>query len=342
MGCYRFHDLLLDVQPADLEARADLARLWSELSWDAAAVMRDRHAERLVLRLHERAFVVPPSARQLFTTDSFCGFDQDGQLYVSDGESVLHLQGRRADAYLSPSFFLKPPILQELFWSFGLARLLRASHLYCLHAAGLISPAGDCVLVVGPSGSGKTTLALASIRHGWRYLSDDAVLLRRVDGHDERIGDGAGHVTALGLRAHLYIDAEAAPVHQDFALGGEVPDATGGHRRRVRLDAAHAANKLEACVPRLLVFTRISGLERSEWRPVDSVTALKSLLDASGPQLWDSRTMGSHLAVLAELVRQAPACELHAGFDVYRDSSVLERLETIALGQDACHASSSN
>jgi len=342
MGCYRFHDLILDVEPEDLEARADLARLWSELSWHGVVDSPDPAEARLVLRLHERAFTVPPPARRLFTTDSFGGFEHDGDFYLSDGESVLHLQqGRRADAYLAPSFFLASRTLQDTFWSFCLARLLRASGLYCLHAAGLVSPRRDGVLVVGASGSGKTTLALAAIRRGWLYLSDDAVLLRRTRPDDDRTADGG--MVALGLRAHVYIDAQAAPLHDDFPLGGELPDSTGGRRRRVHLDAARAGGHIAECVPRLLVFARITGLERSDLRPVDPVSALKSLLDASGPQLWDSSTMNPHLAALTELVGQARAYQLDAGLDVQRDATaLLEQLATIALGQDACHASSSN
>jgi hypothetical protein len=342
MGCYRFHDLVLDVQPPDLEARADLARLWSELSWDEIAAPPGAGADRLGMCLHERPFTVPPHARRLFATDSFSGFEQDDDFYLSDGESALHLQRGRVDAYLAPSFFLKSRTLQDTFWSFGLARLLRASQLYCLHAAGLVNPSGDGVLVIGASGSGKTTLALALIRQGWRYLSDDAVLLHRGRAEDEDEGAGDA-VVALGLRAHLYIDAQAAPIHDDVALGKEIADGTGGRRRRVYLDAEYVDRKVRACVPRVLVFARITGLDHTEVRPVDSVTALKSLLDASGPQLWNARTMGSHLTTLTDLVRQAPAYELRAGLDAYRDSSVLlQRLETMAPGRDRCHALSSN
>src|SRR5213595_2358589 len=101
MGCYQFHDLVLDVQPADLESKADLGRLWSELSWRHVD-RPDPQAARLVLRVHERAFSVPTTAARLFTTDSFCGFQQGPDFYLSDGESVLHLQpGCHADAYLA-------------------------------------------------------------------------------------------------------------------------------------------------------------------------------------------------------------------------------------------------
>jgi len=45
-----------------------------------------------------------------------------------------------------------------------------------LHAACVIPPAGDGVLLCGVSGSGKSTLAYASGRAGWTFVSDDSHL----------------------------------------------------------------------------------------------------------------------------------------------------------------------
>ena len=85
MGCYQLHDLILDVQPAGLEARADLVRLWSEFSWDPVAVSPDTRAHHIALRLHEQPFAVPEAARRVFTTDSFSGFEQGDDFYLSEG-----------------------------------------------------------------------------------------------------------------------------------------------------------------------------------------------------------------------------------------------------------------
>src|ERR687889_579156 len=55
---------------------------------------------------------------------------------------------------------------------------LRRCGLFELHAAGVVEPeTGGGLLVVGPSGSGKSTLATQLASAGWRYLSDDALLL---------------------------------------------------------------------------------------------------------------------------------------------------------------------
>ena len=77
---------------------------------------------------------------------------------------------------------------------------------------------------------------------------------------------------------------------------------------------------------------RITGLERSELSRVDTVSAFKLLLAASGPQLWDLVTMAHHMNVLRQLVRQAATYELRAGLDICRDpSSLLDRLQQAAV-----------
>ena len=334
MARYRFHDLTLDVEP-ELERRANLMRLWADLSWRQTTALPGEVERSFSLRLHDCPLNLPHAARPLFTTESFRGFEHEGEFYLTDGDSLLHIQPpARGRAYLAPSFFRKIAPMQDNFWTYGLMKLLRFSGCYCLHAAGLVSPRGTGVLVVGASGSGKTTMTLSSIRHGWRCLSDDAVLLRRTGSPIQAGGHSASArtITALALRTDLYVDAEAAPMHRDLVLGKEVPDGTGGRRRRVYLDSAGSRQRADACTPRLLVLPRITGLERSELSRVDTVSAFKLLLAASGPQLWDSGTMAHHMNVLRELVRQAVAYELRAGLDVCRDpSSLLDRLQQAAV-----------
>ena len=106
---------------------------------------------------------------------------------------------------------------------------------------GLPAKDGEGVLLVGPSGSGKSTLAIGLIRAGWRYLSDDAVLLRH----------GSQGVEALACRRSFYIDAARSADYSDLSLGEEAPDSNGGRRRRIGIDEAYpeqyVASVLAAC-----------------------------------------------------------------------------------------------
>jgi hypothetical protein len=283
------------------------------------------------IRLHNEGKKAP-TATNVFQTEEFSGSEHGNDFYLSDGMSLLHLRYAHADAYLAPSFFTKPELLQRKFWSFGLLKLLGSTGYYSLHAAGLSSPEGRGLLVIGPSGSGKSTLALGLIRNGWSYLSDDAILLHV----------RSGTVSALALRKHFYINANAASMHNDLPHSDDVTDKTGGRKRRVHLETAYPGRRIPECKPEILLFSRIISDESSVLCPVDSSTALKHLLDASGPQLLDRQRIRPHLDTLKNVLHQAVVWELHAGRDLYRNPTKLTHLLGETIGEKQWRALSSN
>ncbi len=177
---YALEDLVLELH-SDGPRRKDLDRLLQELSW--ARTSRSTYKPDLYLSVisNNRDFRIPQDCREVLRTDDFLGYEVDDDFYLTDRFSVFHLRPTKGEGYarLALSFFAKPPLVQGNFWCFGLLKLLRPLGIYNLHAAGLASRDGGGILLVGASGSGKSTLAIGLIRQGWRYLSDDAVLLRQ-------------------------------------------------------------------------------------------------------------------------------------------------------------------
>ena len=110
----------------------------------------------------------PTGGPRTVQADGFCVQESGEDFYLTDGSSLLHLQPAqgRGNAFIAPSFFTKPPLLQHNFWAFGLLKLLRPLGLYSLHAAGIVSNEGVGLLIIGPSGSGKSTLAIGLARAG--------------------------------------------------------------------------------------------------------------------------------------------------------------------------------
>jgi hypothetical protein len=322
---YFFQDIALDVQPDELGGRARLARLCANLSFVPGGVPAQEVRHHVSIRLHDETRTPPSAARAVFHAGGFTALQLGESLYLTNDSSLFHLRcgSGLGDAYLAPSFFGTRETLQSNFWSFGLLKLLRPIGLFSLHAAALVTPAGQGILVIGPSGSGKSTLALGLIRHGWGYLTDDAILIRRV----------VNRIRASALREHFYIDASAAFRNCDLPLDDVVPDKEGRDRRRVHLqDSAFCAHRRYDCIPELLLFPRIVPQESSVLLPIDRGTALKHLLEASGPQLFDRQTMEQHLAVLKQLLGQTTSFELRAGLDLYRSASTLVRLLAVAPG----------
>jgi hypothetical protein len=324
---YCFHDLGLEVRSESPGFREHLCRLLQSLSWVRASPFEKRRALRLCVSTNPDGVALPSAGHVCFRADEFFGVESGDEFYLSDGSSSFHLQPAkgRGDASLAPSFFSKSLFLQQSFWTFGLLKLLRHIKMYSLHAAGLDKD-GRGLLLVGPSGSGKTTLSIGLVRAGWSYLSDDAVLLR----------SAADGVDALSLRRNFYVDASGAGDYSDLRLGKKTRRSRNSDRekRRASIDESYPGRYASRCMPVSLVFPRIVAREQSELLPMDQVRALKILLVESSPELFDTSTMGGHLAVLKKLLGQTRAYELNAGADLRRDpAKLLELLEEVDGGE---------
>jgi hypothetical protein len=323
MALYTFHDLTLEVKHVGGNRANGLPQLLEELSW-AKAPYSVTPSLRLSVGPRSNGLRAPPWARELFRADGFSALVCGDDFYLTDGSSLLHLQPGQGQgtAYIAPSFFTKRPLLQSNFWAFSLLKLLRPLGLYSVHAAAVVAKGGLGLLIIGPSGSGKSTLAIGLIRHGWSYLTDDAVLLC----------SQAEKVEALALRKHFYIDADQAPSSAELLLGEAVPDTAGRQRRRVYIERTYPEQHVEQCLPDVLLFSRIVPQPQSSLLPIGRVDALRYLLAGSGPQLFDKDTMTRHLEVLKRLVQQTATYELRAGLDLYRDPMLLMRLLNEAEG----------
>lgn len=60
-------------------------------------------------------------------------------------------------------------------WLYRAALAQHEGRLEVFHAAALVSD-GATFVFSGPSGAGKSSLALAAVRHGWKYFSDEFVV----------------------------------------------------------------------------------------------------------------------------------------------------------------------
>jgi hypothetical protein len=280
---------------------------------------------RLSVRPHDHQLKVPSSACQVFRANDIQGFEAGDDFYLTDGSSILRLEPSHGygDVRLDAEFFAKPLTLQVDFLAFGVVKLLRPLGLYGLHAAAVITQEGLGLLVVGQSGSGKSTLSIGLIQKGWRYLTDEVVLLRRQPEWAE----------ALALCKGFYLNDGAARLLSDIPLGEEVPVASGGLKRRIEIEAVYPRQYAPHCIPRVVLFSRIVPEAQSSLRPLDRLTALKHLLMQSGPQWFDRGTMDRHLEAIKTLIQQSAIFELRAGQDLYDNPLTLVRLLAEAQGE---------
>jgi hypothetical protein len=185
-----------------------------------------------------------------------------------------------------------------------LGRLSRA----LAHAAAIVPPSGGAWLLVGDARAGKTTTCATLLSAGWRYLSDDHVVVRR------------------GADAAVEVEGWPRPFHLDegWERGDPAP-------RRGATDPRHRwPGRWRRSAPVAgLLFPRVVAGEATRLEEIDGADALAALLRQSPWLLADRRAAPAVLALLRDAAA-LPSARLTLGRDAYAAprtlTSVLEPL----------------
>lgn len=109
----------------------------------------------------------------------FWGHLSRGILHLTDGFSLAEVDYDRHLTHfkLHPSSLKNPIFFMRSFVLLCVLEMLRAKKLYFMHAAACVSPDQKTHVFFGQGGAGKSSLSLACIKHGWKLISDDGLLL---------------------------------------------------------------------------------------------------------------------------------------------------------------------
>lgn len=171
------------------------------------------------------------------------------------------------------------------------------------HAAAVAPPGGGAWLLVGDTHAGKTTTSANLLACGWRYLSDDHVVLGRG-------ADGAVRVEGWPRAFHLDEGWERG---ETLAVRGETDPRARWPGRWLR--SAPLAG---------LLFPRVEAERPTALAPAPPAGALTALLRQSPWLLADPAAAPALLAVLRDGAL-LPAHALRLGRDSYADPPVLAR-----------------
>ncbi len=200
--------------------------------------------------------------------------------------------------------------------------------LYFLHAAGIVAPeSGSGALLIGASGSGKSTLTMRLAASGWQYLSDDLLLL----------DDRPQQVTAYGLRRRFAITAQTLTAF-DLPQMAALPESNPPHplpKHWLEPEQVFSGKRVEACVPRALLFPRLTGQPLSRVERMTPREALLELLNGAPLASLEARTARAWFSALARLTRQATAWRLLAGSDLLTDPARAADLITETLNRSS-------
>ena len=236
--------------------------------------------------------------------------------YLVFENCLLHVEPRAGSTRVDVAVWVKQsrgPTGVELarVASFAVCAALRRYGLFELHAAGVVAPdSDDGVLIVGPSGSGKSTLTLKLATAGWRYLSDDELLL----------STAGQEVEMRGFRSFFAVAPAAASVGGARSL-----------RTCFKPADVFAAPAVASVTPRYVLFTSVSGQNQTQLRKLDQTQTMTLLIRACPWATYDRAIAGPNLKLLSQLARQT------TGFDLCAGTDLLEPSEASRIIRGACH-----
>lgn len=308
----------LDVQvesPALAEVLVQQLRGWSVEAKPAAQGPPGRPI-RLVIG--EGASPEAPARAPRFSFPPMRGYAQDAQSGGTGGwllrDDVGHLDVRpeagTIEGAVQPGLDARR-LVQFSMVTVGVALLecLRARRRYSIHAAGLIDPAGDLVLLIGRSGTAKTTAAVNLLQAGWRALGDDVVFLEP---------DGQGGLSTIAHRRHFLLDEHLLArcprlrrhVHRR-------PEHEPQDKQVLNVEQAFPGQVLRRWgAPARIFFPELTAGPRSYIAPLSPREALLRLFPHSCFVVVKPELTPGHLGTLGVLVDNAPAARLFCGSDL--------------------------
>jgi len=211
---------------------------------------------------------------------------------------------------------------------------LRARGRYPLHAAAVVSPGGETLLLPGTRCAGKSTMTLALIEAGYSMLSDDTVWVERTR---------AGAIELVGCRRRFHVRPDLVARRADLAaLVRDLERFEPPDKKWLALEERFPDRiRRRAPAPSRIGFPEIvdePGSRRVELSPRQTLLRLfaHSAFVFVRPQLAPG-----HLALLRALADGAPAAQLLCGRDVLTEpNQYLALLEGTALWTSAALASS--
>ena len=319
LACYDHHGIHVVVRVDDEEAMDAVGAILDYFGYVPRADVPAAPDVELVLQSHGAPPAVPGGASRMTKHNGLCLWCAGGSYFLGDGDTMIRVDPATGKGWgvLRSPLWRKPGVARLETVNLILhAVLLSLRHrgFYLLHAAAL-TKGDESVLLVAAGDCGKSTQALHMVRQGWRYLTDDSLLLC----------PGASRVEARGLRQDFGMDPAAAARFPEIAAHWR-PFLTDERKRRIDMAALFPGQRAVSSVPRTLLFPRITPAAESRLRPVRGAEALCRLMEQSVLLTLDPATAPAHMDALRRLVRQTRAYALEAGRDLLEDGTRLTRM----------------
>lgn len=262
---------------------------------------------------------LPAGLPRLAVTRGYCSVDGEN-CYLEIDDSSIHMgptASRLVDVWMGQPGLAHHPIAFNIVLSYAVQGMLRRCNLFTLHAAGVVEPeTGAGALLIGNSSSGKSTLTVRLTASGWRYLTDDSLILYETSSGVE----AAGYRRFFAISEHTLLHLPGL----EKGIGDAVindPD-----KRYFEPGAVFPESFSQTCIPRALFFASIVADEKSHVREISQGDAMMRLIVLNPWASLDIAVARTYLRVLEQLVKQSRSYELSGGRDILHEP---ERAHTL-------------
>jgi len=261
---------------------------------------------------------------------------EDGTWHLVDDVAELHIEpaaGRVRGAVRADASLRALSQFAGLTLWVALLECLRARGRYSLHAAAMISPAGEVALFPGAKQAGKSTISLALFDAGWSILTDDLVFF-------ERAPEGA--LTLFGFAKQFHIRPDLLARRPDLAalVRHPAPFEPQDKRWLALAERWPERTRRSAGAPTWILFPEIVSETHTRRIDLGARQALLALLGHSSFVFVHPDLAPDHLDLLRTLVDGAPSARLLCGRDVLSDPSIY--LDFLPGGQPWFRAASAS
>lgn len=331
MQHYSLGPLTLNVHSAHAAQQELLAACWAQLfrviPVSTPETVADDETVMLTLSssLPAVRYEEPPAAQ--FGATAIWATEQG--FHIACGPSGITVHQAHATGYIAAEFWARPLVEQRDFWQRIFFLLSRSANCHLLHANALLPPdpaVSAGVLLVGDCGSGKTTLTMSLLAAGWRYVTDDSVLLQP---------------TAAGVMTHAVRRGFAATQQTAAAWPWLQPALAAGvslnpWKTLVELDPLYPARYVPSCRPGLILFPTIADATQSTLLPLKRLECFTTLIgQPRSGLLVEPATTGTLLALYQTLAEQCRGYQLAAGMDVFQEPARVSALLLQAVADGA-------
>ncbi|MFN8488223.1 MAG: hypothetical protein U0350_11560 [Caldilineaceae bacterium] len=346
---YRLGPLNIELTTIDQAQHQQIMTGWRHLFRIDLAASPTPTEQTIYLRLEPTAAAMGATALSPQSLLSTQGVIQIGQtangLQCCCGATMFQIDPVQPQAvgYVAADFWNYALVEQRSFWQTLFFLLVRRTGCALLHANALypeaLGPEAG-VLFVGDCGSGKTSLTLSLITAGWRYVTDDTVLLQPSKPVDAPPAGPVRSLQAYAVRRGFACTEQTVAQWPWLAALATSGAALNRQKTLIDLDSRYTTSFAPICSPRALFFPRRNGAAQSQMHALTRTQSFTALLGQSHNGLLVEPAFTPPLLTLFHaLVEQTCSYQLDLGWDVFTAPAQVSALLTSVLPTGSENAS---